>query len=139
MVFQNLISNQQWHDLNLDCVCVILQEMANDEMKKLRAKYTKESIDDHQMAITGGTVTDLLKCTKCGKRNVTYNQVRLDVHYECVHHRVALGLCIVYFKRYDTYHNTHEAIFDMYQRYILSGFRPKKLYISTNFMGIWVF
>ncbi len=46
-----------------------------------------------------------------------------------------LRLCIVYFKRY----NNHEAIFDMYQRYILSGFRPTIIYISTHFMGIWVF
>ncbi len=38
-----------------------------------------------------------------------------------------LELCIIYFKRYDTYHDTHEAIFDMYQRYILSGFKLKKL------------
>ncbi len=37
-----------------------------------------------------------------------------------------LGLCIVYFKLYDVYHDTHEAIFDMYQWYILSGFSPKK-------------
>ncbi len=50
-----------------------------------------------------------------------------------------LGLCIIYFKRYDTYHDTHEVIFDMYQRYILSGFRPNKLDISTNFMEIWEF
>ncbi len=50
-----------------------------------------------------------------------------------------LGLCIVYFKRYDTYHDTHEAIFDMYQRYILSGFRPNKLGMFTNFMGICKF
>ncbi len=26
-----------------------------------------------------------------------------------------VGLCIVYFKQYDTYYNTHEAIFDMYE------------------------
>ncbi len=39
----------------------------------------------------------------------------------------SVGLCIVYFKLYDTYHNTHEAIFDMYQQYILSGFRQKHL------------
>ncbi len=38
-----------------------------------------------------------------------------------------LGLCIIYFKRYNTYHDTYEAIFDMYQRYILSGFRPKQM------------
>ncbi len=34
--------------------------------------------------------------------------------------------------RYDTYHDTREAIFDMYQWYILSDFRPKKL-ISQEF------
>ncbi len=27
----------------------------------------------------------------------------------------SLGFCIVYFKQYHTYHDTHEAIFDMYQ------------------------
>ncbi len=48
-------------------------------------------------------------------------------------------LCIVYFKQYDTYHDTYKAIFNMYQRYILSGFRQKNLHISTNFMGIWKF
>lgn len=52
--------------------------MASDAMKSLRAKFTKEGIDDHTMAQTGGTVTDLLKCGKCGKRNVTYNQVILE-------------------------------------------------------------
>ncbi len=41
--------------------------------------------------------------------------------------------------RYDTYHDTHEAIFDMYQRYILSGFRQKKLICSQNLLGIWEF
>ena len=54
---------------------VLFQEMASDGMKDLRAKYTKESIDDHQMAKTGGTTTDLFKCGKCGKKNCTYNQV----------------------------------------------------------------
>ena len=49
--------------------------MASDHMKELRAKLTKEAINDHQMAVTGGTTTDLLKCGKCGKRNCTYNQV----------------------------------------------------------------
>ncbi len=29
-----------------------------------------------------------------------------------------------YFMRYDTF-DIHETIFDMYQQYILSGFRPK--------------
>ena len=52
------------------------QEMASDDMKKLRQTYIKESIRDSQMAVNEGTKTDLLKCTKCGKRNCTYNQVR---------------------------------------------------------------
>ncbi len=45
---------------------------------------------------------------------------------------------IIYFIRYDTY-DTLEAVFDMYQQYILSGFRPQKLVMSTNFTGIWEF
>lgn len=44
-------------------------------MKDLRAKYTKQAIDDHQMAKTSGTTTDLFKCGKCGQKNCTYNQV----------------------------------------------------------------
>ena len=52
-----------------------LQEMASDEMKALREKFTKQGIDDHQLAIAQGTKTDLLKCGKCGQRNCTYNQV----------------------------------------------------------------
>lgn len=52
------------------------EEMASDELKQLRQKLTKESIDDHQMAVTGGTKTDLLKCGKCKKSNCTYNQVQ---------------------------------------------------------------
>lgn len=51
-------------------------EMASNAMKDLRAKYTKQSIDDHQMAVTAGTKTDLLKCGKCLKSNCTYNQVQ---------------------------------------------------------------
>ena len=49
--------------------------MASEDLKTLRAKLTKEAIDDHQMATTSGTKTDLLKCGRCGKRNCTYNQV----------------------------------------------------------------
>lgn len=49
--------------------------MASDEMKALRNKFVKESIDDAQLATVQGTKTDLLKCAKCKKRNCTYNQV----------------------------------------------------------------
>ncbi len=46
-----------------------------------------------------------------------------------------IGLYIVYFMWYDTYHDTHEAIFNMYQQYILSDFRPKNL-IFHKILGI---
>lgn len=36
---------------------------------------TQEAIREHQMAKTGGTVTDLFQCGKCKKKNCTYNQV----------------------------------------------------------------
>ncbi|XP_014282275.1 transcription elongation factor S-II [Halyomorpha halys] len=52
------------------------EEMASDEMKALRNKFVKESIDDAQLATVQGTKTDLLKCAKCKKRNCTYNQVQ---------------------------------------------------------------
>ena len=49
--------------------------MASDEMKNVRDKFMKESINDAQLAQNQGTKTDLLKCNKCGKRDCTYNQV----------------------------------------------------------------
>lgn len=49
--------------------------MASDEMKNMRSQYTKEAINQAQLATVQGTKTDLLKCGKCGKRNCTYNQV----------------------------------------------------------------
>ena len=50
--------------------------MASDELKQLRAKFTKESIDDHQIAKTDAAKSSLLKCGKCKKMNVTYNQMQ---------------------------------------------------------------
>lgn len=52
------------------------EEMASDEMKKLRDKFVKEAINDAQLATVQGTHTDLLKCGKCRKRNCTYNQIQ---------------------------------------------------------------
>lgn len=52
------------------------EEMASDEMKKLRDKFVKEAINDAQLATVQGTETDLLKCGKCKKRNCTYNQIQ---------------------------------------------------------------
>lgn len=52
------------------------EEMASDEMKKIREKFVKEAINDAQLATVQGTQTDLLKCGKCKKRNCTYNQLQ---------------------------------------------------------------
>ena len=52
--------------------------MASDAMKKMRQQFTKEAIRDAQVASgSGGTKTDLLKCSRCKKRNCTYTQVRV--------------------------------------------------------------
>lgn len=53
-----------------------MPEMASDELKELRNAMTQEAIREHQMAKTGGTVTDLFQCGKCKKKNCTYNQVQ---------------------------------------------------------------
>lgn len=53
--------------------------MASDEMKNLRNRFVKESIDDAQLATVQGTKTDLLKCGKCKMKNCTYTQVMPSV------------------------------------------------------------
>lgn len=52
------------------------EEMASDELKREREKFTKEAINDHQMTLTSGTKTSEIKCPACKKFNVTYNQVQ---------------------------------------------------------------
>jgi len=52
------------------------EEMANDEIKKLREKFMKEAINDAQLATVQGTKTEMLKCGKCKKKNCTYNQLQ---------------------------------------------------------------
>lgn len=52
------------------------EEMASDEMKKVREKFVKEAINDAQLATAEGTKTGLLKCGKCKQRNCTYNQMQ---------------------------------------------------------------
>ncbi|OXA63334.1 transcription elongation factor S-II [Folsomia candida] len=52
------------------------EEMASTEMKKVREQFVKDGINDSQLATVQGTKTDLLKCNKCGKRDVTYNQLQ---------------------------------------------------------------
>lgn len=48
------------------------EEMASDEMKKVREKFVKEAINDAQLATAEGTKTDLLKCGKCKQRNCEF-------------------------------------------------------------------
>lgn len=62
--------------------------MASDDMKDMRNKFTKEGINNAQLATVQGTQTDLLKCGKCGKRNCTYNQV--NHHYYIIDMRIRL-------------------------------------------------
>lgn len=52
------------------------EEMASDEMKKVREKFIKEAINDAQLATVQGTKTEMLKCGKCKKKNCTYNQLQ---------------------------------------------------------------
>lgn len=65
-----------WRVKMFDVFLSFTQEMASDEMKEIRSKYTNEGINSAQLATVQGTKTDLLKCGKCGKRNCTYNQVQ---------------------------------------------------------------
>jgi transcription elongation factor S-II len=52
------------------------EEMASDEMNKLREKLSREAFNDHQMAVNSGTQSDLFQCGRCKKRNTTYNQLQ---------------------------------------------------------------
>jgi transcription elongation factor S-II len=55
---------------------MIAEEMASDDLKNLRAKFTKEGIDDHQMAVTQGAKTTLLTCRKCKGKNCSYSEMQ---------------------------------------------------------------
>uniref|UniRef100_A0A915EN43 TFIIS n=1 Tax=Ditylenchus dipsaci TaxID=166011 RepID=A0A915EN43_9BILA len=52
------------------------QEMASDDMRKTREKFSKESIEEHKISINEGTPSDMFRCGKCGNKNCTYNQVQ---------------------------------------------------------------
>ena len=52
------------------------EEMANDDLKKLREKFTQEGIDDHQMARTQGAKTTQLTCGKCKKNQVSFSEMQ---------------------------------------------------------------
>lgn len=52
------------------------EEMANSELKSLRARIVQESINKAQLAVNPGAKSELLKCSKCGGRNCTYSQLQ---------------------------------------------------------------
>lgn len=51
-------------------------EMASDELKRQREQFTREAINDHQMALTGGTSSSEIKCPACKKYDCSYNQMQ---------------------------------------------------------------
>ena len=63
------------------------QQMASDSLKNLRQKLTTDAIRDAQISAGGGTKTDLLKCSKCKKRNCSYTQVMWGEDFKGLHLR----------------------------------------------------
>lgn len=55
---------------------MVAEEMASEDLKNLRAKFTQEGIDDHQMARTQGAKTTLLTCSKCKGKNCAYSEMQ---------------------------------------------------------------
>ena len=49
------------------------EDMASNELKKLREKFTKEAINDHQMAQNEGTVRNTIRITI-----IMYNLYRIN-------------------------------------------------------------
>lgn len=73
------------------------EEMASDEMKKIREKFVKEAINDAQLATVQGTKTDLLKCGKCKKRDCTYNQMQTrSAVCKSLHTHISNAFCLIY-------------------------------------------
>ena len=82
------------------------EEMASDELKELRAKFTKEAIDDHQMARTQGAKTSQLTCGRCKKNNVAYSEMQtrsadepmttFAYCQECGHVRALFLFCLLF-------------------------------------------
>lgn len=52
------------------------EEMASKELNEERKRLAKEAFNDHQVATQSGTKSTMMKCGKCGKRNVSYNQLQ---------------------------------------------------------------
>ncbi|CAJ0567891.1 unnamed protein product, partial [Mesorhabditis spiculigera] len=51
-------------------------DMASDEVKKLREKFAQDAIRDAQVSVQQGTPSEMFKCGKCQKKNCTYTQLQ---------------------------------------------------------------
>ncbi|KAI1725807.1 transcription factor s-II (TFIIS), central domain-containing protein [Ditylenchus destructor] len=49
-------------------------EMASEELKEMRHKLVKETIEEHKLSIDEGTPSDMFRCEKCGGRNCSYSE-----------------------------------------------------------------
>ena len=58
--------------------CMLVEEMANDELKELRAKLTQEGIDDHQLGHVEGAQTSLIMCPSCRKHDVVNSELQIN-------------------------------------------------------------
>jgi transcription elongation factor S-II len=56
-----------------------VEEMANDDLKELRAKLTQESINDHQLGHVEGSHTSLIVCPNCKKHDVVNSEMQMNV------------------------------------------------------------
>ncbi|NXH17890.1 TEANC protein, partial [Bucco capensis] len=53
-----------------------VMEMASDELKQLRALYTKSSVQEHQLPqVTNGTQTNKIKCRRCEEFDCTVTMI----------------------------------------------------------------
>nr|XP_061802214.1 transcription elongation factor A protein 2-like [Nerophis lumbriciformis] len=52
------------------------EEMASEELKKIRETLTQESIREHQLSKVSGSKTDMFVCKNCRGKNCTYTQVQ---------------------------------------------------------------
>lgn len=53
-----------------------VMEMASDELKQLRALYTKSSVQEHQLPqVINGTQTNKIKCRRCEKYDCTVTMI----------------------------------------------------------------
>ena len=56
--------------------CMTPDEMASEEVKKLKEEMLRQSILEAQVPKANLSSSNLFKCSRCGERDTTYNQVQ---------------------------------------------------------------